>query len=170
MENMYFKGLEKALNENCYIKVFSCAFRYTVVRVEKKNEETKQEELVSYAENGNVISALNVASCKIINELANNKDKNLSCENTLVDKVIDRGYSLHFFKLSNGKVLSTICTISDGEYIPIKSIISDNIQTSYETLNATLQDYNISTDFTDFANKQTAPVITYQKRLKSNSK
>lgn len=36
MEHIYFKGLEKSLNDGCYIKVFSCSMRYSVVRVEKK--------------------------------------------------------------------------------------------------------------------------------------
>lgn len=172
MENIYFKGLEKALNENCYIKVFSCSLRYPVVRVERKNEKTKQEELVSYAENGNVISALNSASCKIIDELTDKKDIRVWCEKTLIDRVVEQGYTLHFFKLSNGQVLSTICCRRYGNYIPVKSIITDDIQTGFETLNATLQsfDFDNGYDFMDFVDKQTAPVETYQKSLKSNSK
>lgn len=172
MENIYFKGLEEALNDNCYIKVFLCSLRHPVVRVEKKNKETKQEELVSYAENGNVISALNIASCKIIDELADSKDNIVLCENTLIDRVVGQGYTLHFFKLSNGQVLSTICSGGYGHYIPVKSIISDDIQTGFETLNATLQefDFDHGYDFMDFVDKQTAPVKEYQKSLKSNSK
>ena len=172
MENIYFKGLEKALNDNCYIKVFSCSSRYPVVRVEKKNKETKQEELVSYAEKGNVISALNSASCKIIDELADNKDNRVWCENTLIDRVVRQGYTLHFFKLSNGQVLSTICGGGYGQYIPVKSIISDDIQTGFETLNATLQgfDFDYSYDWDEFVDKQTEPVQNYRNSLKSNQK
>ena len=172
MENIYFKGLEKALNDNCYIKVFSCSLRYPVVRVEKKNKETKQEELVSYAENGNVISALNSASCKIIDESDNNNGNKVWCENTLIDRAVGQGYTLHFFKLSNGQILSTICGGGYGHYIPVKSIISDDIQTGFETLNATLQEFNFDNgyDFMDFVDKQTAPVEAYQKSLKSSSK
>ena len=168
MENIYFKGLEKALNDGCYIKVFSCSLRYPVVRVEKKNEETKEEELISYAENGNVISALNSASNKIIDELSERQnDSRVWCENVLIDRVVDQGYTLHFFKLSNGQVLSTICGGGYGNYIPVKSIIADDIQTGFETLNATLEnfDFDRTHDFYDFVESQTAPVYEYQKKL-----
>ena len=168
MENIYFKGLEKALNDGCYIKVFSCSLRYPVVRVEKKNEETKEEELISYAENGNVISALNSASNKIIDELAEREnDSRVWCENVLIDRVVEQGYTLHFFKLSNGQVLSTICGGGYGNYIPVKSIIEDDIQTGFETLNATLQsfDFDRTYDFYNFVESQTSPVYEYQKKL-----
>ena len=168
MENIYFKGLEKALNDGCYIKVFSCSLRYPVVRVEKKNEETKEEELISYAENGNVISALNSASNKIIDELAERENDSIVwCENVLIDRVVEQGYTLHFFKLSNGQVLSTICGGGYGNYIPVKSIIEDDIQTGFETLNATLQsfDFDRTYDFYNFVESQTSPVYEYQKKL-----
>lgn len=168
MENIYFKGLEKALNDNCYVKVFSCSLRYPVVRVEKKNKETNEEELVSYSENGNVISALNCASCKIINELAAKKDDLIMCENTFIDKAVGYGYTLHFYKLSNGQVLSTICSGGYGNYIPVNSVITDDIKTGFEILNAILQEFYLEDgySFINFVKKQVAPVEAYQKTLK----
>lgn len=167
MENIYFKGLEKALNEECYIKVFSCSMRYPVVRVEKKDKETGEEKLISYAENGNVISALNSASNKIIDEISNISDNKIWCERVLIDRVVESGYTLHFFKLSNGQVLSAICARSYGSYIPVKSIITDDIKSGFEILNATLEtfDFEESHDFYDFVESQTAPVEAYQKKL-----
>ncbi len=174
MENIYFKGLDKALNDGCHIKVFICSFGYPVVRVERKNNETKKDELIAYAENENVISALNTASCNIINELANTLKSNLQdkiqCENTLIDKVIREGYTLHFFKLSNGQILSTICDGGAGNYIPIKSVITNNIKTGFKTLNATLKNFNLDNgfDFIDFAGEQTEPVKKFQINLLKN--
>ena len=173
MENVFFKGLEKALNEGCYIKVFSCAMRYPVVRVEKKNKETNEEQLISYAENGNVLSALNSASNKIIDEISKlDSGVCLFCEWTLIDSVVERGYNLHFYKLSNGQVLSTICRNVYGNYVPVKSIISDDIQSGFEILNATLQpfDFERTEDFDDFAYSQTNPVKEYQKTLSEKTK
>lgn len=167
MENIYFKGLEKALNDGCYIKVFSCSLRYPVVRVEKKNDN--KEELISYAEGGNVISTLNEASNNIINEISDNS-KPIFCDNTLIDNVVGQGYTLHFYKLSNKQVLSTICDRSNenGTYIPLKSVITDDIKTGFETLNVSLStfDFECPYDFYDFAKSQTSVVEEYQKSLK----
>lgn len=170
MENIYFKGLEKSLNDGCYIKVFSCSLRYPVVRVEKKSQETNEVELVSNAENGNVIAALNSASSKIIDELSD-EDKTyetLWCKRTLIDKVVEQGYTLHFFKLSNGQVLSTICCNRCGDYIPVKSIIADDIKTAFETLNAALQSFNFESkyDFHNFVEREVSPVEAYKKTLR----
>ncbi len=171
MERIYFKGLEKSLNDGCYIKVFSCSMRYPVVRVEKKDIETGKEKLISYSENGNVLSALNTASNKIIDETANITDDRIWYDNTLIDKVIEQGYTLHFYKLSNNQVLATICGGGYGHYIPVKSIIADDIQTSFETLNASLLPFNFDTpyDFYDFVKSQTSPVEEYQKKLTQNN-
>ena len=52
MENIYFKGLEKALNDGCFIiALYSSTSRSPVVRVEKKNEEAKRISLISYPAN-----------------------------------------------------------------------------------------------------------------------
>ena len=167
MDNIYFKGLEKALAAGCYIKVFSCAMRYPVVRVERKNLYN-EEILVSYAENGNVLAALNSASNKIVNELKNAANKYIACERTLLDNVVDLGYTLHFYKLSNGQVLSTICSGGFENYIPVKSIISDDIQTGFKTLNASLKNFDFENayDFYDFVESQTLPVEEYQNSLR----
>ena len=173
MENVFFKGLEKSLNEGCYIKVFGCAMRYPVVRVEKKNKETNEVQLIEYAENGNVLAALNSASNKIIDELSK-KDCGtmIFCERTLIDNAVERGYNLHFYKLSNGQVLSTICRHTYGNYIPIKSIISDDIKSGFDMLNVTLQqfDFGITGNFDDFVYSQTDPVDEYQKTLGEKTK
>lgn len=172
INNVYFKGLEQALNDGCYIKVFICAERYPVVRVEKKDKETGEEKLVSYAEMGNVLSVLNNASNKIIDEVSEISDDKIWCERLLLDKVVDRGYTLHFFKLADGQVLSTICTGGYGNYIPIKTVMAADIKTSFGTLNATLKtfDFESSHDFHDFAESQTAPILEYRKQKKLQKK
>ena len=179
MENIYFKGLDKALNDDCYIIVFYSIFGY-VVRVEKKNRETGEVELVSYAEHFNAISALNTASYKIVDELGVKKDNIDSSESTLIDRVLTSVYTLHFYKLSNGKFLSSICRYGDCnpfDYIPIKSIISNDVQTGFELLNASLecfvdneQSHNFYNNFYDFVVQQTAPVKALQRSLKKDSK
>ena len=178
MENIYFKGLDKALNDDCYIKVFNCAFNYPAVRVEKKNRENGEKSLYSYGEGVNVISALNIASCKIVDELGDKKDNIYSSESTLIDRVLTSGYTLHFYKLSNGQVLSTICCFGSGlSYIPVKSIISDDVQTGFKLLNASLeyfvdneQSHNFYNNFYAFVVRQTAPVKALQRSLIKDSK
>ena len=68
MENIAFKGLEKVLNEGCYIKVFYCMMKYPVVQVLRKNDQN-QEELILDSKNGNILSALVGASSKIAKEI-----------------------------------------------------------------------------------------------------
>lgn len=165
MENIHFKGLDKALKDGCFIKVFSCSLKYPVVRVEKINEENKKSELVSYAENAKVVSALNSASNKIINELKENDHDNSLYERTLIDSVVEQGYTLHFYKLSNGQVLSAICINGYDNYIPIKSVITDDIVTGFKTLNEILEDFNQKFKFFDFVESQATPVYDYQKKL-----
>ena len=104
MKDLNFDGLEFALNQGCYIKVFSCSMRYPVVRVERKNENN-EEELVAYAEDGIILSALMNAS----RQIESKKKETTMCKFTAIDRVVEQGYTLHFFKLSNNQVLSTIC-------------------------------------------------------------
>ena len=167
MQNVYFKGLEKALNDGCYIKVFSCSLRYPVVRVEKKSSETNKEKLVSYAESGNVLAALNRASSKIIDELSGKNDNSkVLCNRTLIDNVVEQGYTLHFFKLADNKVLSMICAGYEN-YIPVKTVIGNDVKGSFQMLDATLETFNFDRpfDFQNFADSQTAPVYEYHKNL-----
>ena len=166
MENMFFKGLEKALNEKCYVKVFCCSLRYPVVRVERRNKKKSENALVAYAEGGNVLSTLNLASSKIIKEVK--KNETVLCDNTLIDKVVSQGYPLHFYKLSNGQILATISYRDNNNYIPIKSVIADDIQTSFEMLDASLKDFDLDDqyDFMNFANQQIEPIQEYQRNLK----
>lgn len=179
MENTYFKGLDKALDDNCYIIVFNCSYGWPVVRVEKKNRETGEVELVSYAKNFNAIAALNTASYKIVDELGDKKDIIDSSEFTLIDGVLASGYTLHFYKLSNGQVLSTICCLGDNvpfDYIPVKSIMSNDVRTGLELLNVSLECFKDKHDsyFYDnlfnFVSEQTEPVKKHLKKSKSDLK
>ena len=184
MKNMFFKGLNKALDEGSYIKVFSCSLRYPVVRVEKKNTETNEVELISYAENGNVLSALNSASIKIVNELLK-EEKGIWCDRTSLDKVVEQGYPLRFYKLPYGHVLSMICSFEYGDYVPLVSVMSNNLKNGFEMLNAVISSYedkckNVNKFFqenniamryeiTDLMNLQAKPVKGLVKTRKSNS-
>ena len=174
MENIFFKGLEKSLNEGCYIKVFGCPTKYSVARVEKKDKETNEVQLISYAENCNVLATLNSASNKIIDETSK-KDSGtmIFCERTLIDDAVERGYNLHFYKLSDGQVLSAICYMVNGKCIPIKSIISDNVQSGFEMLNETLQpfDFRVPGNFDEFVYNQNDPIRRkYQTTLGEKTK
>lgn len=163
MENIYFKGLQKALNNSCYIKVFSCGMRYPVARVEK-NKDHDRVELISYAEGGNILSVLNSASNKIVAEITTQGLNNpIWCERTFIDDIVDQGYTLHFYKLSNNKILSMICSGRYENYIPLKSVITDDIKSGFETLNATLQSFK-SNDFLQFAESQIKTINEYQKK------
>lgn len=171
MENIYFKGLNKALDKGCYIKVFTCTLKHPIVRIEKIDKKTKEEKIIVESENGNVLSALNSASDKVVKETSNKKDIIL-CDRCNLDNVIENGYTLQFYKLSNEKVLSSICTyslnfpnkrtekssyiVNDNEYLktnytvnmnkqtyyPIISVITDNVEEGFELLNYYLENIN----------------------------
>lgn len=177
MEHIYFKGLEELLNQGCYIKIYSRVLFYVssfVVDVEKYDLEAGENKQVfgtSGNENDTILLVLDKAS-KMIDETSDvPNDKNLS-ERTVIDRNVDLGYTLFFFKLANNKVLVTICDTGYGNYIPIKSIISDNIQTAFETLNATLIPfkYDCGLGVFGFAEEQTTPVREYQMKLSDKKK
>ena len=171
-----FTGLEKLLNEGCYIKAFSCSLHYPIVRVEKKEAKNEKEKLIAYAEGNTILSALNDAN----NEISNIPLENLAVEkleNDLVDRVIKQGYTLYLYKLSNQQVLATICGVNDNHYIPIKSVISDDITTSYEELNASLTSFNLDyygpTAFYLFAESQMEAInnfIARKEKVKQKTK
>lgn len=151
MMNMYLKGLDKALNEGCYIKAFCCSMNYPIVRVEKKNNESDALELIAYAEHNNVLGALNKASNNIINEDAYTSSSTIICERTFLDDVIRNGYTLRFYKLNNDKILSAICT-RGKKAIVIESIISNNLESGLKDLNESLQMYyNNTSQFSEHA-------------------
>lgn len=159
MMNMYLKGLDKALNEGCYIKVFCCSMNYPIVRVEKKNNESDTLELIAYAEGNNVLGTLNKASNNIINEDAYASSSTIIYERTFLDDVIRNGYTLRFYKLNNDRVLSAICTRSK-KAIVIESIISNELETGLKDLNESLQMYyNNTYQFSEHAKD----VLKYKK-------
>ena len=88
------------------------------------------------------------------------------CDRTFIDDAVGLGYTLHFFKLSNNQVLSTICCAGgSGNYISVKSVITDDIKNCFELLNKTLQVFGFDRtyDFVNFLSSQTALVYAYQK-------
>ena len=180
MENIYFKGLDKALNDGCQIQVISCLFGGHAVVVERIDKKTKQYRPVLIVEISNVISALNEASFKFFNESGDKMSNIDSSENTLIDIVLDLGFSLQFYKSSDGQVSSEIFTRDDKDlfnYIPILSIKSNDLKTGFELLNASLecfvdneQPHNFYNNFHDFVKQQTAPVEARLRSLKKDSK
>lgn len=174
MEKYYFKGLEKALNDGCYIIVSIDTMNFPNVYVERKNEDGNNE-TIAYAMGRNIHQILTVASKQIIDEFENNKDneKNLNCENSLIDGVLKQEhYDLCFFKLANGEVLSTICKSGTLNNIPIMSIMTDDIKTGFEGLNTILQDYalNKNNNFSDYSKRQIDINLEFQTSLKSGKK
>lgn len=169
MKKTYFKGLQKALMEGCYVKVFRSAASMVTARVEKKCGNM-QPELIVYSENGSTLSVLNSASNQIINELLEIADFNgfMLFHQTLLDRFISQGYSLHFYKLSNNQILTSLCTGSRGNYIPLKSIITDDIEDGFETLNASLVLFNEELNLHDWASSHVAPVYEHQKTIIKN--
>ena len=164
------EGLEKSLNEGCYIRVSSFttySTPYSKVSVEKKDLETWAIKLIATAENENILLTLYGASKKIIDETENILDDENLGKRTLIDKNLEQGYELLFFKLANGKVLTTICDSGFGNFIPIKSIMSDDIITGFDTLNATCPPFEFDRTFGayGFVEEQTTPVKEYQKKL-----
>lgn len=168
MENVHFKGLDKILNDGYYIKAFQCSSKYPIVRIEKKNEETNQDILFEYATGGTILSAMNSASNKIVKDEEYENESVVNYKSTLIDYVLDQGYALHFYKLSNDQILSCICVGLDGKYIPLKSVIADDVQSGFEILNVFLEKFDFKNyrPFFEYVEEEIDPVLTYQKRLK----
>lgn len=173
MRDMYLKGLSLALEDGCYIKVFCCSMHYPIVRVEKLNEETGTTELVAYAEHNNVLCALNDASNNIINEAENAPESGIICERTFLDDVIRTGYTLRFYKLNNGNILSSICTRGE-KAIVIDCVISNSLESGIKDLNESLEMYyNDTYHFYKHAKEvvnNSPDILEYQKTIGSKDK
>lgn len=153
MKEKKFKGLEKALSEGCYIIVNNNYLNYPMVRVEKVNKITKKESLEIIVDNANVLAALNSASNKIINQM---KKEVVFYDRCNLDSVVEDGYYINIYKLSNEKILSSICEYSSNaikkdSYNPVLSVITDDIYTGVITLNNYLNNINID-DLSDTIN------------------
>lgn len=150
MEKLYFKGLQLALEDNCYIKVFCCSMHYPIVRVERVKDK-EELELIAYAEHSNILSALTKASNTIVKEVPSIAEYDVMANRELIDFVIMQGYALRFNKLSNGQVFSSICTKGD-EPLVIVSNVSDTLSEGYMQLNDALESqFNDYQDFYRFA-------------------
>lgn len=137
MEKFYFKGLELALEDNCYIKVFCCSMNYPIVRVERVNDK-EELELIAYAEHSNILSALTKASNSIIKEIPSIDKYDVMTNKEFIDFFIMEGYTIRFNKLSNGQILSSVC-IKGNESLAIENSVSDNLSEAYVQLNDTLK-------------------------------
>ena len=176
MKNINFTGLEKALDDGCYIKVFSSSMHYPVVRVEKKSDNN-EEKLVAYAEGGSVLDALNEASAEILNISLEKQEEEDYFSSDLVNRVVKQGYFLQFFKLANKQVLATICGGDSSHYIPIKTVINSDIKSTYQELNASLSSLNMNyygpISFYLFAESQMEPInnfLLHQEKIKVKTK
>lgn len=90
--------------------------------------------------NNNILNSLINLSNKIEFELSLSDEEKANYESTLIDKLVENGYSLHFYRFPNFQILSTICSgnTKDG-YIPVKSVITSDIKTGFITLNESLK-------------------------------
>lgn len=172
MQNVYCKALDDALKDGCFIRVFLCGQRYPVTRVEKLIPETGMNDLVSYYESVTVINGLFGAAKKFLTEFMT-EDADISEFECLgIEREVGlRGYTLHLMGLPNGKVLAMICSDSHPNYIPVKSVIEDNVQNALELLNTVLLKFDFSTcDFIRFADDQSEPVYEYYKKKREEKK
>lgn len=170
--NAYCKALDNALNDKCFAKVFLCGQRYPVTRIEKAVSGQKEYSLMSYNESGYVIEGLFGAAKKFMayNTEITDKDKDFECMG-IEREVGLRGYTLHLMGLSDGKVLSMICTGCYPNYVPLKIIFADNVQDALELLDRVLLEFDFNTsDFYRFAEEQSELVDKYYEKKREDKK
>ena len=176
MQNINFEGLEEALKNECYIKVYGSDTSGSIRNIgviEKKDKIFKKKKTITRAVGGNVIrtlSRLSISYCHIdeieyVNKLSLDELEDMFYNETAIDKILKRDCnSLQLYRLSNGQILSAICTLYNGESIPIKAIISDDVLSGFEFLNATINCYDNIDDFMKFVDSQVLPIKEHKKR------
>ena len=165
MENMNFKGLEKKLEQGCYIRICKTVNNFIYVKLIQKNLKSNKEKIILFDVSENIIKGLNTISCHI-----ENNENYIKGETTLIDRLIKQGdCSLHFYRLDNGQLLASICIMNNEQYIPVKSVIVDGIVTGIETLNSCLHKKSkaqFPLSFYEETRRHKDSVIEYQKTLK----
>lgn len=164
-----FKGLEKVLayERFCYIKVFKNSDCEKEIQLIEKNPIKEQTILIERS--NNILIGLTNLSQKFIFEKIYVDGKVDDVDTTLVDELVENGYSLHFYKLANFQILSTICSgnSKDG-YIPVKSVITSDIKTGFMTLNESLKQIpkEFISNFHNSVKQHESSVKVYQKLIK----
>jgi len=169
MKNIYFKGLEKKLSEGYYI--IACYGNNNQIRAYTLSKDNVTMENQSV--NENIITCLNEMSLRVLDERPRGKGP-INGKKTLIDLIISEPvYTLHFYKLANDKVLTSICKSSNGEYIPVKSVITEDIKSGMETMNGALRKLYVTEEKENFlynfygeTYKHFRSVVEYQKTLK----
>lgn len=171
VENAYCKMLDNAFKDKCFANVFLCGQRYPVTRVEKVNPGQKEYDLVSYYESGYVIDGLFGAAKKFMTENIEitKKDGEFECLG-IEQEVGLRGYTLHCMGLSDSRVLAMVCNSCYPNYIPLKSVIANNVCDALKLLNHVLLQFDFNTsDFMRFADEQSEPVFKYYENKKQDA-
>lgn len=133
MDKKYFSALEERLNDGYYI-VVCCGVNNSIICYLLK-DNARDVSVV----NGGLVAGL-VQMTSIISEDKVNIEFNKIIKSNLIDKIITKlNYTVHFYKLANKKVLTCICRSYKEEYIPIKSLITDDIMSGIEMLDGVLR-------------------------------
>lgn len=167
----YFKGLEQKLSEGYHVIV--CRGNGVTNQVIAYTVSSDNITLENKSVNENIITCLNEMSLRTIEERPRGKSSFLG-RKTLIDLIIcsSYNYTLHFYKLANKQVLTVICKSSGNQHIPIKSIITENIKSGIDTMNALLKEFHISDEKEIFLHnfygetyKHFRSVVEYQKTI-----
>ena len=152
--NEVFRLLDGYLINGCYIKVFISGAGSKVVRVDKR-VKGKPDKLIACGEGSNFLSAL-------YNVIGDTDETIIDA--TPLNKVLCQGYPLFFSRLANGQVLSAVCDGCGNNYVPIRSVITEEIEAGIGALNAILSEFDLddSYEFMEYAEHQTNPVYTYK--------
>ena len=166
---MKFKGLQKLLayEHFCYIKVSSSNCEQKLIQVVERTPI--KEQAVMNETSNNILTGLTNLSQRLAFEMLDVDGKSENCEANFIDELVENGYSLHFYRLANFQVLSTICSGNAKEgYIPVKSVITRDIKAVFDTLNESLKQIPQDKFIFNFRNQiyeHEASVREYQKAL-----
>jgi hypothetical protein len=127
MNNLYFMGLNLALYEGNYIKVYyDLIIGKMIVLTANANNE------VNFTEKDNIISGLNSLSNTIVNETANIKTIPVDCFNIALDNLLRCGYILKFTEDELGNVIGIIYT---NNYVEVSVCSGTNLEECLDKVN-----------------------------------
>lgn len=175
MQNKYYKAIDDAVKTGCSVRIFSTSAKNAVSRIEKVISTTGKTSLVAYQEDDDVAGSLFGAAKKLIADESEIPESNMVWGFLGLDLAVTGGYTLFVTGLPNGKILSAICAGTYPDYVPVKTVIENNVQDAMDLLNSVILKLSHDPEgltpqkpdickFREFVENQAKPVRTYKKQ------
>lgn len=164
MDKLFFAGLEQSMENGCYISVLQCYDGYTTTLV-KLLDSSK---VVTYFESGNVISSMSNASKKIIDQSSDMEENDFKCYQSVLDRMVEQGYVLHFIKLSDKLYFATVSSWEGKSvgYVPVVTSCAENLSDAFKSLSMNAVNYSSNMDCLDSEEKEVKKILLTNLHIK----